>query len=220
MLNWGLALPSGHPLLKDFAYQYGEAVLGEDDIPGITDTLMEFHTGLLDVQKRTLRIIASGLGLSADYFDEMLIDGSTLSRAIHYPAMESAPSSEYIWAAEHADINLTTILPRATAPGLQVKTADGWMDAEPPDGYAILNSGMMLERISNGVIPAAIHRVMATSGTQDDRYSMVQFAHPTPWTILSPATPCVTPENPLRFAPVSAADALAKVLWEINLENR
>jgi hypothetical protein len=45
----------------------------------------------------------------------------------------------------------------------------------------------------------------------------VQFCHPTPWTILSPIPACVTAENPLRFAQVSAADRRAQVLFEINL---
>ena len=30
----------------------------------------------------------------------------------------------HVWAAEHGDINLITALPRATAPGLQVKVND------------------------------------------------------------------------------------------------
>ena len=37
--------------------------------------------------------------------------------------------------APHGDINLITALPpRATAPGLQVKTEDGWVDAVAPEG--------------------------------------------------------------------------------------
>ena len=50
-----------------------------------------------------------------------------------------------MWAGEHADINLITALPRATAPGLQVKTDDGWVDAVAPEGKVIINTGMMLE---------------------------------------------------------------------------
>ena len=217
MLNWGYGLPAGHPLLTTHSHQYGHPVLGEDDLPGITETLMKFHEDLLNIQTRTLRIIALGLGMCVDYFDEMLVDGSTLSRAIHYPHMSSAPSTEYVWAAEHTDINLITILPRSSASGLQVFTEDGWIAAEPPKGYAIVNAGMMLERISNGMIPAAAHRVIATDSDNVDRYSMVQFAHPTPWTILAPAPSCVTESAPLAYAPISAGDALTKVLWEINL---
>jgi len=94
---------------------------------------------------------------------------------------------------------------------------DGWVDAVPPEGSAIINTGMMLEHLTNGVIGAGIHRVMATEGQTGDRYSVVQFAHPTPWTILSPLPTCVTDEHPLRFPTITSADALDKVIWEINL---
>ena len=44
----------------------------------------------------------------------------------------------------------------------------------------------MLEHISNGLIPTGIHRVVADEGQSEGRMSIVQFCHPTPWTILSP----------------------------------
>ena len=60
-------------------------------------------------------------------------------------------------------------------------------------------------------------RAPISPGSTGDRYSVVQFCHPTPWTILSPVVSCITPEHPQRFAPISAADALDLVLYEINL---
>jgi hypothetical protein len=59
--------------------------------------------------------------------------------------------------------------------------------------------------------------VVAAPGQQGDRYSVVQFCHPTPWTILTPVASCITPERPQRFESISAADRLDTVLWEINL---
>ena len=46
---------------------------------------------------------------------------------------------------------------------------------------------------------------------------MVQFLHPTPWTMLQPMPSCVTPEHPQRFCGMTAGDALDLVLYEINL---
>ena len=218
MLNWNTPAPLGHPLRERHPFRYGHPVLPEGDIRGITKLLMTFHESVLDVQKRVLRIIGAGLGVHSDYFDTMLENGATLNRAIHYPAMDMAPDSNYVWAGEHADINLITMLPRATAPGLQVKMDDGsWIDAIPPSGHAILNTGIMLEHLTNGMIPSGVHRVVAEPGQQGDRYSVVQFAHPTPWTMLSPIPTCITEDYPLKFPTISADDALAKVLWEINL---
>ena len=162
MLNWSDEPPAGHPLRRKYPHRYMDQVLPEAAVPGITDVLMLFHERIYDLQRRFLRIIAVGLGAHEDLFESMLPDGSTLTRAIRYPPMPEAPDGEaHVWAGEHADINLITALPRATAPGLQVKTDDGWVDAVAPEGRVIINTGMMLEVLSNGVIPPGVHRVVA-----------------------------------------------------------
>ncbi len=222
MLNWGRNIPAGHPLQRAYPTRYPEQVLPEDLVPGIAEVLQHFHDRVHDTQRRFLRIIAEGIGCHESFFDVMTTDGPTLSRAIHYPSMEQAPTSDgstspHVWAAEHGDINLITALPRATARGLQVKTEHGWTDAIPPDGGMIINTGIMLEHLTNGVIPVGVHQVVADPGQPGDRYSVVQFCHPTPWTILGPVSTCVTPDNPQRHAPISAADRLDLVLYEINL---
>ncbi len=220
MLNWAPDVAAGHPLRTRFPHRYHEQVLPESAVPGIADVLNRFHVAIADLQRRILRIIATGLGAHEAYFDKMLVDGSTLSRAIHYPAMESAPDAPHVWAGEHADINLITALPRATAKGLQVKLKNEggrWIDAVAPEGGAIINTGLMLEVVTNGTIAPGIHRVVADPDQPGERYSVVQFCHPTPWTILSPLASCITADTPQRFAPIAAADALDLVLYEINL---
>ena len=217
MLNWGEPAPPGHPLRQRYPQRYGPPALPEEDLPGVTGLLLGFHAGVLDIQQRVLRVIAAGIGIHENFFDIMLEHGATLTRAIHYPPMRTAPGEGYVWAAEHGDINLITMLPRATAAGLQVRTDEGWVDAVPPEGSAIINTGMMLEHLTNGLIGAGIHRVVAAEGETGDRYSVVQFAHPTPWTVLTPLPTCVTDDNPLRYPSIAAEDALAKVIWEINL---
>jgi isopenicillin N synthase-like dioxygenase len=218
MLNWKLPLPEAHPLRTAYPYQYTDQVLPEQTVPGITDALMEFHRRLADIQRRFLRVIALGIGCAEHFFDEMTTDGPTLSRAIRYPSMADAPSQDHVWADAHGDINLITALPRATAKGLQVERGDGWMDAAPPDGHMIINTGMMLERITNGAIPTGIHRVVSDPDNPGERISMVQFCHPTGWTVLNPLASCITPDRPQAFSAVTADAALQQVLWDINLK--
>jgi len=122
-----------------------------------------------------------------------------------------------VWAEEHGDINLITALPRATARGLQVKVGGEWVDATPPGDHVIINTGIMLEHMTNGLVPVGWHRVVADPDQVGDRLSVVQFCHPTPWSILSPLPSTVTPANPLRYPAIAAADRLDEVLWEINL---
>lgn len=217
MLNWASPIAAGHPLKRHFPTAYPDQVLPESVVPGITDVLYRFHEAIADLQRRFLRIIAEGIGCHETFFDDMVTDGPTLTRAIRYPPMAEVPDDGHVWAGAHGDINLITALPRATAPGLQVKVDDEWVDAVAPDGQVIINTGIMLERLTNGTIPIGWHRVVAAPGYEGERYSVVQFCHPRPWTVLAPVSSCCTPETPQRFSAITAAHALDEVLYEINL---
>ena len=217
MLNWGRNLPEGHPLKRKYPHRYPTQVLPEEQVRGISHVLNNFHDRLLDLQRRFLRVIAVGIGCHESFFDQMTTDGTTLTRAIHYPAMDLAPGAGHEWAGAHGDINLITALPRATKKGLMVETDKGWVDAIPPTGQAIINTGIMLEHLTNGRISQGIHKVVADPDNPGERYSVVQFCHPTPWTMLTPVVSCVNQGMPQRFAGVSAGDRLDQVIYEINL---
>jgi isopenicillin N synthase-like dioxygenase len=225
MLNWSSPIPAGHPLKRKFATAYPDQVLPESAVPGISSVLYRFHEAIADLQRRFLRVIAEGIGCHETFFDDMVLDSPTLTRALRYPPMtdvegatgSSGGKSGHVWAGAHGDINLITALPRATAPGLQVLVEGEWIDAVAPEGQVIINTGIMLERLTNGVIPIGWHRVVAAPGFDGERYSVVQFCHPRPWTVLSPVPSCCTPEHPQRFSAITAADALDEVLYEINL---
>ena len=219
MLNWGSGLPEAHPLRNRYPQSYPEPVLPEESVPGIREVLFDFHRRIFDVQRRFLRIIAIGIGCAEHFFDEMLTDSPTLTRAIRYPPMPDAPDQDHVWAGAHADINLITALPRATAKGLEVNAEGVWLPVTPPDGHMVINTGLMLERMTNGVIAPGIHRVVGDPDEPGERLSVVQFCHPTPSTLLAPVPSCVTAETPLAYSTVSAHEALEKVLWEINLIN-
>lgn len=217
MLNWGRELPDGHPLRRRYPHRYMPRVLPDDVVPGIDAALSLLWDRLQDLNTRMLRIIAVGIGVHESYFDGMLADGPTLARAIRYPPMADAPGADHVWAGAHDDINLITALPRATAPGLEVLVDGGWVDAIAPPDHAILNTGMMLERITNGRIPAGTHRVVAKGDTAAERFSVVQFCHPSPWTLLGPVRACIDAEHPERYSAIEAGDWLDQVLYDINL---
>ena len=219
MLNWSTPIPAGHPLKRRFPHAYPDQVIPEETVPGITKVLYEFHDTIAELQRRFLRVIAEGIGCHETFFDDMVQDGPTLTRAIRYPPMTDVPDDDpYEWAGQHGDINLITALPRATAPGLQVRVDDEWVDAVAPEGQVIINTGIMLERLTNGQIPIGWHRVVAAPGYQGERYSVVQFCHPRPWTVLAPVPELLHAGAPAALRRrSSAADALDEVLYEINL---
>lgn len=217
MLNWSAPPTTEHPLRRRYPMLYPEPLLPEAAVPGISTALRRFHSELAELQRRFLRVIALGMGCAEGFFTEITQDAPTLSRAIRYPSMAEAPPGGHVWAAAHGDINLITALPRATAPGLQVEVNGVWVDATPPPGRVIINTGIMLERLSNGTIPVGWHRVVAPEGGTGERLSVVQFCHARPWTVLAPVPSCCSAAHPPRWAGLSAADALEEVLYRIRL---
>lgn len=217
MLNWATPLPKDHPLRLHYPLFYPQGVLPEEAVPGITDVLNGFHRAMAELQRRFLRVVALALGADEALFEEMVRDGPTLTRALRYPPMAEAPTEGACWAAPHADINLITVLPRATAPGLEVAIEGQWHPVSPSSNQVIINTGLMLERLSNGRFPSGWHRVLAPAEAQGERFSVVQFCHPRPSTILSPLSSCCQGSTPQRFMAISAADALQDVLYRIKL---
>ncbi len=119
-----------------------------------------------------------------------MIAGSeqTLLRVLHYPPLTGSEAPDAMRAAAHADINLLTILPAATQPGLQVMTEDGqWHDIPCDFGMLIINAGDMLNEASGGYFPSALHRVLNPSGVaaRQSRVSLPLFLHPRPEVVLS-----------------------------------
>src|SRR5690606_35498865 len=121
MLNWGPTVPARHPLRSRFPHRFRDPALPEEVVRGSTRVLLEINVRVFDLQRRFLRIVATGLGAHLDFFDDVLGGAPVLNRAIRYPPMSAAPDAPHVWAGAHADINLTTVLPRATTKGLQVE---------------------------------------------------------------------------------------------------
>jgi isopenicillin N synthase-like dioxygenase len=216
MLNWSAQVPANHPSRRRWPELYHDPVFPDAVVPGIGVLLARFHTEVFHLQRRFLAIVAEGLGVAPGFFDRLVADHTTLSRALHYPAPDHAPDGGHVWAERHFDINLTTVLPRATAPGLQLELDGQWVDVIAPDDSAVVNTGLMLETLTNGLIPSGLHRVVGEAGA-GDRYSIVQFCHPLREAVLSPLPSCVSPDRPLAYPSLTSADALANVLYEINL---
>jgi isopenicillin N synthase-like dioxygenase len=119
-----------------------------------------------------------------------MIDDSThtLLRVIHYPPIEDDIEPGAIRAAAHEDINLLTILPAATAKGLQVQTRAGdWLDVPCEAGWLIVNAGDMLAECTQGYFKATPHRVINPSCeyAKKSRVSSPLFLHPRDGVMLS-----------------------------------
>jgi isopenicillin N synthase-like dioxygenase len=112
----------------------------------------------------------------------------SLLRILHYPPLTGDEEPNAIRAAAHEDINLLTILPAATEPGLQVLThEDNWIDVPCEFNTLIVNTGDMLQEASGGYFPSTTHRVTnpENSDRRKSRISMPLFLHPRKDVVLS-----------------------------------
>ena len=120
---------------------------------------------------------------------DMITDSkNTLFRLIHYPPLTGNEPKGAIRAASHEDINLLTLLPAATAKGLQVKDAQGnWLDVPVNPGWIIVNAGDMLQECSGHYYTSTAHRVLNPTGedAKKSRLSMPLFLHPRDEVVLS-----------------------------------
>lgn len=119
-----------------------------------------------------------------------MLEGSdhSLLRVLHYPPLQGHEAPGAVRAAAHGDINLLTILPAATEPGLQVLGQDGaWHDVPCDFGLLIVNIGDMLEEASGHYYPSTVHRVLNPTGEGrlKSRISLPLFLHPRRDVVLS-----------------------------------
>lgn len=137
------------------------------------------------VEEHLPNAVKNGLSMP---LSKMIVDSpNTLLRILHYPPVqiENAPA---VRAAPHEDINLLTLLPAATAPGLEVLAKNKeWHAVNCDIGNIVVNVGDMLQLCTQGFYQSTTHRVVnpnhAISNTS--RFSMPLFLHPHPKVLLS-----------------------------------
>ena len=174
--------------IKEYFHFYTWGQCPED----LREELMTYYRDAHDFATTLLSWIEQqSLPELADGYSEPLSDmikGSdlTLLRILHYPPLTGNESA--VRAAPHEDINLLTILPVASAPGLQVLGTDGNWNEVPCDiNQVVVNTGDMLQEASQGYFPSTTHRVINPLGEdmQESRMSLPIFLHPRPEVVLS-----------------------------------
>lgn len=165
-----------------------------------------------------LKAIAIYLGLTENYFDEMIHNGESVLRCLHYPPLNNNPISN-IRAEQHEDINLITLLVGASAEGLEVLSKKGtWIPINPPNDHIVINVGDMLQRLTNNKLKSTTHRVIIHPNSMNiSRYSLPFFLHPKGDTKLNCLESCINENNPKSFEDITAREFLNQRLGEIGL---
>lgn len=225
------AKDSPYPDLKEF-WHIGRATgrpanLWPTEVPDFQPILTQLFQQLETCALQLLQACALALELPRHYFQARVFDSPTLLRVIHYPPVPVEAHPACLRAAPHQDINLITLLCEATAPGLELLQRDGqWRAIAPLSGQIIVDSGDMLQNLTNGLFPSTTHRVV-NPGNRDGlktgpqghrRFSLPFFVHPRPEVDLTPLPQCVAQVGGEPCYPsLTAGEYLAQRLQEIGL---
>jgi isopenicillin N synthase-like dioxygenase len=128
-------------------------------LPELRPAVTRWQVEATRVLTRLLRAFASSLGQSDDVFEPLhRHDPHVLVKLIRYPGRDLTASDQGVGA--HKDSGLLSLLLQDEQGGLQVETAQGWVDVAPRAGALVVNIGEILELASDGYLRATLHRVI------------------------------------------------------------
>lgn len=213
--QFGQTVPEGEQASEDYPDNVAVA-----EQPDFLPTAVQLYRAFEKAGRQLLRAIALGLNLQEDYFEEHVHLGNSILRSIFYPPITHEPASA-IRAEQHEDINLITLLVGASAGGLEVLDNEGeWLAVVPEKDEIVINVGDMLQRLTNNYLKSTTHRVVNPPREEwhKPRLSIPFFLHPRLEMDLSCLPACITADNPLHYAPITAGEYLDERLREIGLK--
>ncbi|XXH04180.1 hypothetical protein Hte_010593 [Hypoxylon texense] len=181
------------------------------DLPGFREGLYAYHTQLLRLSRRLVRIFALALHLPEEYFDEYVKRPEAGMRILHYPEQKHTVEEQNGIGA-HTDVECFTIVTQDSSGGLEVLGKNGsWIKAEPIPGSFVVNIADCFMRQTNDFFVSTVHRVINKSGKE--RYSAPFFFGLDRNKLLEAVPTCVNEENPMKYPVMTNGEFYA---WRTN----
>jgi len=159
-----------------------------ESLPEFKTTLLEYQLSMEKLAQRLLPIYARALELQGDYFDQMFRTPEYYQRCAYYHPEAHMEEGQYA-LAPHSDGSFLTLLPMTPVPGLQVMTPSRkWLNVSYVEGALIVNTGQVLNRLSNDRFIATPHRVV---NPPTKRYALTFFFYPDDDASVEPIPACV-----------------------------
>ncbi|KAA8515720.1 hypothetical protein F0562_018669 [Nyssa sinensis] len=166
-------------------------------------TLESYSEDMRRVTVSVLRFMAMALGIEAQKFSEAFQDGKYNVRMNCYPA---CPQPErVIGISPHADnTGITLLLDCGDTPGLQFLKDGHWVFAEPIADAIVVNTGHIIEMMSNGIYKAPVHR--AVVNRWKERLSIVTFCYPNIDANIGPVEELIKTASPALYKTLTNAE--------------
>lgn len=173
-------------------------------LPALQPAWENYYRAMSNLAARLLRLMATALGLPADYFDTMIDRHTSAMRALNYPALNRDAG---LGASAHTDYGtLTILLADPIVGGLQLEGVDGeWHDVVPVPGSFVVNLGDAMARWTNDRWRSTMHRVQIPTA----RRQSIAFFHNANWDAVIECLPTCLPANKEpKYAPIAAGPHL------------
>ncbi len=179
--------------------------------PGFRAAVQAYDAAVRALSLHLMRVIALGLGLSADHFERYMQDPMPVLRLLHYPPQPAQAEPGQIGCGAHTDWGGITVLAQDSAGGSQLQSLTGeWLEAEPVEGSLVVNLGDLMQRWTNDRYRSTLHRVI-NRHTGRDRYSMAYFFDIDYHAEVSALPGCFDAEHPSRYAPITAGEHVVEM---------
>ena len=179
------------------------------NLPGFREATLAYFTAMEALGRRMLAVVATALGMPADYLDGDFRDPSCTLRLIRYQPQPEDEADRFGFAP-HIDTNLITFLAQSALPGLEVRTREGeWLRPPAIPGTFVVNTAEMLGRYSNDRFAPTPHRVVNANNQM--RYAIPFFYGPDNDAVIRQVPSCVTADNPARYEPLLYEDHRRKL---------
>ena len=210
---------SSAPDLKEFWHVGRLENVWPREVPQFEPVMTTLFQQLETCASHLMEACAQYLQQPSSFFSTQVAEGSTILRVIHYPPIPTNATPASQRSAPHEDINLITLLCEATTPGLEILKPDGeWLPIHTGPGQIIVDTGDMLQALSNGLLRSTTHRVVNPNNSRDRRFSMPFFVHPRPEFDLTPLPKCIErTTGTAQFPSQTATHYLHQRLKEIGL---
>ena len=189
------------------------------EVPGFAPTFTELYQRLDGLGQILLEACAAYIDEPADRFADMARGSDTIVRVLYYPPVGKQVPPGAVRSAAHEDINLITLLSGATAEGLELLRRDGtWMPVHTGFDTIVVDSGDMLQNVTNGLYKSTTHRVVNPGDATSERFSIPCFIHARLDVDLTPLPSCIARTGgTAKYPSISAGDYLEQRLREIGL---
>ncbi|CAL4984411.1 unnamed protein product [Urochloa decumbens] len=143
----------------------------DDGNPDFCDTIVAFAKNVLELEGAVERMVLEGLGAREESVAKHL---ASQSHAVRVTLYDAGGGGVALALHAHRDEHMTTVIAQHEVGGLEVQDIrDGrWLPVPPEPGTLVFMAGDQFTVVTNGRVPACMHRVRTPAAGGRGRFSV------------------------------------------------